>query len=235
MPEEKIIEIYCDESRPDLLFSQSKGKYRYTIIGGIWLPSGMRQEVKMKIQKLKRIHKFNREIKWNDVAPSTQPFFEKLIDLFFLQGNELGFRCISVDSYKFDSKRFHGSDSELGFYKFYYQLIKNSISSRSNYRIFLDYKINRLPSRVKVLEKILQNVCPEVKSITLQALPSVDVVLIQLADVLIGATGYKLHNLTSSNAKLAIVKLIEKHLGRQIQPTGPREKKFNVFQIRLSP
>jgi hypothetical protein len=233
MTDKTAFEIYCDESNQDLLSSRSRGQYRYTLIGGIWLPSIMRQELKEKILELKKRFNFKREIKWNEVATSTLPFFEKLIDLFFSKDDKLGFRCIVVDARKFDSVKFHESDPELGFYKFYYQLLKNNLSSGSTYRIFLDYKVNRLPNRVKVLEKVLQNARPEIESITLQALPSNEVLLIQLADVLLGATGYKLHGLTSSKAKLAIVKRIEKHLGREIQPTGPEEKKFNVFQIRL--
>jgi hypothetical protein len=193
----------------------------------------MRQEVKDGILKLKREFGFKREIKWKDVAPSSLPFFKNLIDLFFSKGEELGFRCIVVDSAKFDLKRFHEEDAELGFYKLYYQLLKNGFHPGFAYRVFLDYKINRLPCRVKVLEKVLQNACPKVESIELQALPSAEVVLIQLADVLLGATGYKLHRINSSRAKLAIVERIERHLGREIKPTSREEKKFNVFKIRL--
>ncbi|TKJ42756.1 hypothetical protein CEE36_06640 [candidate division TA06 bacterium B3_TA06] len=233
MPHRFTFEVYCDESRQDLLSSQSPGPYRYTLIGGVWLPAQMRQEIKEKILAIKRDFRFNREIKWKDVAPSSLPFFEDLIDLFFAKGEEFGFRCIVVDSTKFDLKRFHEEDAELGFYKLYYQLLKNGFHPGFAYRVFLDYKINRLPSRVKVLEKVLKNACPEVESIELQALPSAEVVLIQLADVLLGATGYKLHLLKTSRAKLAIVERIERHLGREIKPTSREEKKFNVFKIRL--
>jgi len=233
MPHRFTFEVYCDESRQDLLHSKTPSRYRYTLIGGIWLAAEMRQEIKEKILAIKRDFRFNREIKWKDVAPSSLPFFEKLIDLFFSKGEGLGFRCIVVDSTRFDLERFHEQDAELGFYKLYYQLLKNGFHPSFGYRVFLDYKINRLPCRVKVLEKVLRNACPEVESIELQALPSAEVVLIQLADVLLGATGYKLHLLKMSRAKLAIVERIEQHLGREIKPTRREEKKFNVFKIRL--
>lgn len=182
--------------------------------------------------EIKKAFRFKREIKWKDVAPTTLPFFEKLIDLFF-SDERIRFRCIVIDSRKFDLKRFHEKDAELGFYKLYYQLLKNGFEAGLSYKVFLDHKINRLPSRVKVLEKVLQNACRQIKPIGLQSLPSNEVILIQLTDVLLGATGYRLHNLNTSAAKHAIVERIEHHLGRAIKPTNRAEKKFNLFKIQL--
>lgn len=235
MVDKSSFEVYCDESRQDLLSARFLSHYRYALIGGIWLPAGIRGEMKAGISKLKNGFGFKREIKWKHVAPSTLPFFEKLIDLFFSKREGFGFRCIAVDSTQIDLANYHEGDAELGFYKFYYQLLKNGFTPGVDYRVFLDYKLNRVPSRIKKLEEVLRNACPTVRSIELQALPSNEVVFIQLADVLLGAAGYKLHNLNTSGAKLRIVKRIEQHLGREIVPTGRDERKFNVFLIRLRP
>lgn len=232
MNENYPVEVYCDESRQDLLSSKSKGTYIYTLIGGIWIPAEFRNALKERIIALKREFGFKREIKWKHVAPSTLSFFQKLIDIFF-SDERLLFRCIVVDSTQFDLQRFHEGDAELGFYKLYYELLEKRFEPGFSYRVFLDYKINRLPSRVKTLQKCLENKYPNLKPIVFQALPSTEVLIIQLVDVLLGATGYKLHDLNSSSAKHTIVKRIEHHLGHEIKPTDLETKKFNVFKIKL--
>ncbi len=232
MNESISIEVYCDESRQDLLSSKSKGPYIYSLIGGVWIPSEIRQYLKKKILELKEEVGYKREIKWKDVAPTTLPFFEKLLDLFF-SDERIQFRCIVVDSTQFNLEKFHEGDAELGFYKLYYELLEKRFETSHSYKIYLDYKINRLPSRIRTLQTYLRNRFQSIKSIDLQALPSNEVVLIQLADVLLGATGYKLHNLNTSPAKRAIVERIEHYLGREIKPTSREEKKYNIFKIQL--
>lgn len=66
-----------------------------------------------------------------------------------------------------------------------------------------------------------------------QAIPSKESVLIQLADLLMGAVSYKFHNLDTSLAKLEVINFIESHLGHTIRKTYKTESKFNVFQVRL--
>lgn len=65
-----------------------------------------------------------------------------------------------------------------------------------------------------------------------QALPSHELQLLQLTDVLMGAVSYKFHKRTTSKAKLALLKKIESHLGKDISPTPRSEDKFNVFQFQ---
>lgn len=57
-----------------------------------------------------------------------------------------------VDSEKIDMELFHESDSELGFYKFYYQLLIKWIDGNTSYRIYLDDKANKQNSRLSDLQ-----------------------------------------------------------------------------------
>jgi hypothetical protein len=66
-----------------------------------------------------------------------------------------------------------------------------------------------------------------------QAVPSQESLLIQLADVLTGVAGAKLNAKLGTSAKLRVVTLVEKHLGREIGATGLNERKFNVFVPNL--
>ena len=65
-------------------------------------------------------------------------------------------------------------------------------------------------------------------------MPSSEVVLIQLVDLLLGAVSAKFNKSVTSNAKIAIIERIEHRLGHQIMPTSRGVKKFNVFKISVT-
>jgi len=124
-------DIYCDESRPDLFTSKSAIGDKYLLIGGLWLPTEKRDEVKRGINALKERFGVRGEIKWKKVSPAHLDFYVALVDLFIDFGLDLRFRCIAVEAAKVDMVHYHESDSELGFYKFYYQLIRQRTSSQA--------------------------------------------------------------------------------------------------------
>jgi hypothetical protein len=224
-------EVYCDESRHDLLSSEREPKEGLVLIGGLWIRAEIRKQLKETVRSLRRAHTTWGEIKWNSVSASRLDFYRGVVDLFF--DSDARFRCIAIDSGKVDLVKYHQADHELGFYKFYYQLLHHWIRDFNEYAIFVDFKTNRLPNRLQTLHKVLSaaNITSRISCV--QALTSRECTLIQLADFLTGAVGYKLHGLSTSSAKTAIVQRIEERLGRPIQSTGPFEVKFNVFLIDL--
>lgn len=229
-------EIYCDESQPDIFWSKSPDKPRYLMIGGLWLPAELRSELKHSIAELKKRYGFHSEIKWHKVHAGREAFYRSLIDLFCSHGEELRFRCIAVEAVKVNMVKFHDNDCELGFYKFYYQLIKHWIDDFNDYRIFCDEKSNRVGERLKVLQRTLG--CANVTSriISVQALPSQEVALIQLVDFLLGMVSARMNSgLRPGGCKERLVQDLERRLveGRPLTPTGKSEKKFNIFKIDL--
>jgi len=227
------IEVYCDEAYPDLLSSQNKTA-KYMFIGSLWLKNEDRDPYKKAINLLKKQHKIGGEFKWNKVSPSKLEFYKSLLSWFYEQGNDLRFRCIAIDCNKVDLLKFHENDQELGFYKFYYQLLHHWIHDCNEYQIFCDYKSNRLRNRLHILKRCLgyANLSASVTSV--QALRSQESVLIQLADVLVGIASAKLNKkLTAGKAKAELVEHTEKLLGRPIAPTSLGEKKFNLFRINF--
>ncbi len=226
-------EVYCDEAMPDLFTSRKKGG-RYLMIGSLWLPSELKSKLKDKIKGLRERHNTWGEIKWTKVSPSRLPFYLDLIDLFESYGMDLRFRCIAVDSTQVDM-RWHDSDEELGFYKFYYQLLHHWILDFNEYRIFCDTKTNRDPNRLQVLRRCLSSANLSANIPLVQSLPSKQVVLIQLCDLLLGAASSRLNlTLQPDGAKEQVVRRLESHLGiERIGPTHRGAEKFNVFRIRL--
>ena len=226
-------EVYCDESRPDLLGSK-RPRADFMVIGSLWLGAASRMSFKQAIHNLRNKHKIGGEFKWRKISPSRQAFYLELIDWFFAQGDQLRFRCIAVERQKVNLFQYHDSDQELGFYKFYYQMLHHWILDWNQYAVFCDFKSNRKPDRLRVLQKCLQASNLSSRIPTVQAIRSKESVLLQLTDVLIGAAAAKLNDaVASGGAKAELVAKIEAMLGRCIDHTTKGAQKFNVFVINL--
>ena len=227
-------EVYCDESQPDVLCSQ-RSTVRYLVIGSLWLPAAARNEAKQAIHDLRNRHKIGGEFKWRKVTPSRRAFYSELIAWFMAMGDQLRFRCIAVDRSQVDLKLYHNNDQELGFYKFYYQMLHHWILDFNTYSIFCDIKPNREADRLHVLQRCLgsSNLSSTVERV--QAIHSCESVLLQLTDVLTGMASARLNSiLTPNTAKFDLVCGLESRLERQIRHTLRSEQKFNVFVIDLA-
>ena len=228
-------QVYCDESHPDAFWSRSNSRATFLLIGSLWLPADLRQSIKDDINNLKRVHGFSQEIKWHKVHQGKKEFYEDLVDLFVDRGDQLRFRCIAVEASQVNLVQFHQGDKELGFYKFYYQMLKHWILDFNEYRIFCDEKTNRAADRLNVLRRTLDFSNYSSRVISVQALPSREVVLIQLADFLLGMVSSRLNNAVGPGSfKDQLISYMESRLRiPRISPTPKSEVKFNVFRINL--
>ncbi len=225
-------EVYCDENHPELFTSQ-KPTADYLMIGSLWLPAELRDDVKTKIWNLREQYGIWGEIKWRKVGDRSLDFYKALIDLFESYGEQLRFRCIAVGHRQFDGNWCQG-DNELGFYKFYYQVLHHWILDFNRYRIFCDVKTNRDLTRLHVLKDCLNNANITARVSDIHALPSQQVALIQLTDLLLGIASARLNNSLHDNSpKAKLVHHLEQKLNRRISPTHRGENKFNVFRINL--
>lgn len=226
-------DVYCDESRPDLLGSMSPPA-NFMVIGSLWLATDHRESYKAAIHKLRDKHRVGGEFKWQKISPSRQAFYNELIEWFFDLDSDLRFRCIAVEHENVNLLRFHNSDQELGFYKFYYQMLHHWILDYNDYALFCDFKSNRESNRLHVLKKCLEasNLSSQIPVV--QSTRSKESVLMQLTDVLTGAVGARMNDtLRPESAKANIVSLIEAQTGKTIGHTIRGEQKFNVFKINL--
>ena len=223
-------EIYCDESCWEALYD--KDSHQYASIGGIWIPAEKRQEIKTLIGNLKTKYGLKGEMKWNHICPKSVEMYKELVNLFF-DDDQIRFRAICIKAADVNHERFNSGNGELGFYKFYFQLIHHWVLMGNSYQIFVDYKTNGYQHRVKELGTILNN-ASTAELTQIQALPSEESVLIQLADVMTGAVASVFNSSKSkSSAKQAIRDLIKSRLGHCITGTPVDETKFNVFKINL--
>lgn len=228
------IDVYCDEAYPDL-FSSTKPQAKFMILGSLWLQTDSREGYKQAIHDLRDRYLIGGEFKWRKVTPSKIDFYKSLISWFYDQKDNLRFRCIAIDYSQVDLMKFHDNDQELGFYKFYYQMIHHWIHDFNEYAMFCDFKSNRRRDRLNVLQQCLShsNLSATIKIV--QAVRSKESVLIQLTDLLIGIVSARLNQGTNTSpAKLELLRHLETLLGRKISSTSLNEKKFNVFKINLN-
>lgn len=226
-------EVYCDESRPDLLRS-AKPQARYMVIGSLWLKAEDRDLFKRDLHQLRDKHKIGGEFKWQRVSPSRVEFYKELVAWFNAYGERLRFRCIAVDQQQVDLKLYHEDDQELGFYKFYYQLLHHWVLDCNEYDFFVDFKSNRRRDRLEVLRRCLDYANLSSKVCKVQAVRSEESVMIQLVDVLTGMAAYRLNGqVNGGSAKFAVLDHFERARGGQIAATYKSEQKFNVFKIDL--
>ena len=224
-------EVYCDESGLEAL--TRKDAHLFTGIGGIWIPSEHRTTLKHGITAIKEKYNIKGELKWQKFSPSYYDLYKEIIDFFFLSGY-IRFRVVLIEAAKIDHIKFNNEDAELGFYKFYYQLLHHWIFDFNQYNIFFDLKVNRNKGRLHELKKVLDNanLTSDIKQV--QGLPSKQSLGIQLADVLTGLIVAKFNNEITSKAKLSLIEYVEeKYLGKPISATPKWEEKLNVFRMNL--
>lgn len=225
-------EVYCDESCLEAL--KNKTAHAYTVIGGIWIEASRRKELKSGLSAIKARYKVGGELKWNKVSPAYFELYKEIIDFFF-STSYIRFRAIVIEAGKTSEYKFHHSDVELEFYKFYYQLLHHWILDFNTYDIFVDLKVNRNKGRLNELCKVLNNANLVSTINQVQGLPSEQSLGIQLADVLTGIVAAKFNNEIKSSAKSGLIAHIEESYlkGRPIAHTSKTEEKFNVFKINL--
>lgn len=226
------IDVYCDENHPELFTSQNP-KAKYLMIGSVWIEAKWQKKFKEEVWKLRKKHQIWGEIKWRKVSKLSLEFYQELIDLFESYKHKIRFRCIAIDSTKF-KKSFHKNDEELGFYKFYYQVLNHWIDDYNDYSIFCDIKTNYDLTRLNTLKNCLSNANIMANINNVQALPSKEVVLIQLADFLLGMTSASMNEtLVEGSYKSQLVQYYQEKYSRKFQPTYKNEFKFNIFKINL--
>lgn len=226
------IEVYCDESRPEL-FVSAEPRGGLTLIGSLWVPADRRAALKHEVQILRQRHAVWGEFKWQKVSPSKVDFYHDIVDLFF-DAADMRFRTIVIDADLLDLPRFHGADGELGFYKFYYQLLTHWLHPSNEYSVFCDDKVNRDRSRLATLGRVLANKHSRATINPIQAVSSSQSVMVQVCDVLLGAAQSRMNRSNEgSTAKAAVLRHIEARIGHPIAATVQAESKFNLFKIEL--
>lgn len=244
-----IYKVYCDESR------QHKQNL-YKVIGSIWIKKEFGWKFVNKYLSFckETVGKMPAHIKWTNIPskPDSKymPFYTGLVDLYFEENNKnpenIMFRAVVVSpEYIFNHKDYNDGDFETGFYKVYYQLLYHQIKEKPKYEYHIRpgsrpvskknssmSEIDRLEELKKILNNSILNYNPVV---SIEPRNAKDRILIQLADIFMGVTGYlwnEEHRKPKPHqGKLFLVEYITNKLNKPMLgfSTSKYDRTFNIF------
>lgn len=226
---QQVFNIYCDESR-----HTSDPNDRYAVIGALQCPTDQKRRIVHRIHSLQALYNAHGELGWKRLSPNRSEFYNTLMTLF-LEEQCLQFRCIVVDRSTLNHDAYNNGDTELGFYKMYYQMLVHWLEPGHSYRLFLDLQKNASSTRFTDLQSILnRKLSGRAKIECLEPVSSHNQPMIQMVDLLIGAVGYQWNDRRQSVCKVTFADELAMRLRRSSlrTTTGRCEKKFNIFHFQ---
>jgi len=223
-----IINIYCDES----CHLPNDGQ-KAMVLGALWCFKSRAARHNREIAEWKAKHRLSPyfEIKWSKISSGKRDFYLDLVNYFFEQ-RTMGFRAwVIPEKNILVHDDFHQTHDEW-YYKMYFYLLRNLISTEKKYHIYLDIKDTRSRKKVQKLWEVLSNANYDFSREIIERIQHVrshDIGLMQMVDLLTGAISYHARGLAGSDAKNDIVQLIKKRTGFSLtRNTLPGERKFNI-------
>lgn len=203
-------------------------------MGAVWCPADKAREVSLRIRDIRRQHELAEqfEIKWTKVSPAKFGFYQAVLDYFF-DDDDLHFRGVVIpDKTVLDHAAFAQTHDDW-YYKMCFRLLEQIIDPTQHYAVYLDIKDTRSERKRNGLERVLRNANYDGSGDIIrrvQQIRSHESVLLQLADLLIGAVSYANRRQDGSGAKSALVQRLRQRTGFSLaRSTWLREPKFNLL------
>lgn len=223
----KNINIYCDESR------HTNQDDSFMVIGALSCHRDNKEKIYKSIYSIQKMYNTWSEFGWKTISPNRKDFYWDLM-AFFVSENDLFFRCITADKRLLNHDLYNHGDSELGFYKLYYQMLIHWLQSSYRHYIYLDWQQNQDRNRFAVLRDILRRkLTGKAKIVCLEPISSKDSPLIQLTDLLIGAIGYAWNGKTNSQIKTQFCQDLANRVNLPALNVATKlsARKFNIFNF----
>ena len=223
-----LFNIYCDESCH--LEHDGKG---VMVLGAVWCPQVKVGEISRRLREIKAKHGMKPafETKWNKVSPAKVAFYLDCVDYFF-DDDDLHFRGYVISKHGLDHAAW-GQNHDQWYYKMCFRMLEPLIDPAKQYGIYLDIKDTRSEHRRKELEKVLRTWRRDGTGQVIQRVQQIrshESEILQIADLLLGAVGYKARGLSANAGKQNLIERIKARSGKTLEhDTWLRESKFNLF------
>lgn len=208
------------------------------VIGSVWCDKQRVAQISDAIRKVKEFHGLAKssEVKWTKISAGNSEFYTDLVKLFF-ETSHLNFRALLVPKNKLNHEAYVQTDDEF-YYKAQFLMIANIVANHTpnEFHVYIDYKDTWSHYRSKKLEGYLsRKVDFDGCRFMAQPVRSDESELIQLADVLIGATSYRNNHYDRADPekpKKKIVDLIEDLAMQRLNKNSPKtSEKVNIFTL----
>lgn len=209
---------------------------QYMVIGALACPKSKTYEITNNIKEIKLQHDLSKmfEIKFTKISPAKYNFYKQLLE-YFINDDNLLFRCVIIDKQLLDHSKFHQTHDDF-YNKMAYYLFRYFLLGEYNY-IYIDYKDTMSHHKGKIVEECLRNAkrIPSVLQFKVQPINSIESNILQLSDLLIGLVGYKARQLIGSKSKLDLIRYLETVLEYPIDQTTPYGKDCKIDVLRWRP
>ena len=229
-----ICNFYCDEScHLENDNSLSWKNKKIMVLWWIQIPYEKRFEIFNRIREIKRKHKVSQyqELKWTKISNSNKDLYIDLVDYFF-DDDDISFRWLVVtERDTLNHSQFNQSYNEW-YYKMYWQLLC-IIDPAYSYNFYIDINDTNGWDKIKKLNEVLTNSMFDFNHRIIrrvQLVRSHEIEIMQITDIISWALAYTNRELTSSTAKLDVIKRIEERSKYSLKRSTLRwERKFNLF------
>ena len=228
-----LYNIYCDET-----CHLENDNINVMVLGAVWCPQNKLKEINQRISQIKERNGVSpkMELKWTKISPAKIDLYKDIVNYYF-DDDDLHFRAVIIpDKNKLNHEKFNQTHDEW-YYKMYFDMLKVVFIPTDNYEVYIDIKDTNSYRKAKKLKEVCCNSMYDFSQRVikrLQPIRSDEVEIMQLVDILIGATGYENRKFPigfkNSRAKKDIIDLIKKRSGYTMTKTTLlREEKFNLL------
>lgn len=210
--------IYCDES----CHLENDGQ-PVMVLGAVWCPTSKRREIFKRIREIKEKNGIsdNIEMKWTKVSDSKMSAYVDLVDYFF-DDDDLHFRALIVADKNNLRHEDFGQTHNDWYYKMYFDMLKSIISNEAVYNIYIDIKDSVGGEKIERLKEVLSNEKYDFNREIIkrmQLVRSDEIEIMQIVDILSGATMAANRNSTTSSSKNKIISRIRERSGYSLTKT----------------
>lgn len=221
--------IFCDESCH--LYSDSSD---LMVLGGICCPEDEVEYINRYIKYLKHKHNANNELKWTKLNNNKKEFYKELLEFFFSRVNVKFNAQAVMGKSMLDHDTYNGGEADIFYYKMYYYTLLHLMKPKNDYNIFIDYKDTKGGNRAKKLKEVIHNKFYGDINVDFTIIHSHESQIMQLADIMIGAIGYKNRTDIDKNSEIKnyIINTIEKLSTYPLNYSVPQwEDKFHLYKL----
>ena len=220
-PDRKNRRIFCDES--------SQTGHRFFVLGGLYYDASY-EDIEGELESIKLQYWLKDEVKWGKCPKKPGKYFDgykALLEGFVRLPIYMKVIIVDTQQYPLDHPTHCDGDAELGYFKFYYQLLYSGIISRNsarNYLVLIDEHEVANKGRIVDLERCVNLSakkqgfsdmegfrCCNIEEATSAAHRS-----IQLADLIIGAIAAHWNKKVTNPTKLSLIQYLSKILGEDL-------------------
>lgn len=231
---------YADES--------SIAEHRFMALGFVAVAKTDVALLEQEISEFRASTNMTRELKWGKISNQKVEEYRAFIDLFFRwnTSGRLQFHCLILDRHRINHRKFSGGDAELGFYKFFYQLLLYRFGrnfSAHELEVMLDYRLTgySLDNLRNVLNAGMRKKRYSRGSpfVIVQHVDSKTADVLQMLDVILGGIAYRKngHHLKpdAKQAKKTLSELIlsKAGIGPSLANTPASATNFGIWNFNL--